>query len=134
MPHSAEVEFLKRNPTKKLVVGVAIDGSALSDKALQTACGLVQQQRGDRLVILHVSDSSKKYLPRHLLPKHLEHAYTSKAFDFKVRHALACMPGKQSQPRMHKHYLGSILSTTQHMSLCWGQHDLDCPSSLHVLS
>jgi hypothetical protein len=38
-------------------------------------------------------------LPRHLLPKHLEHAYTSKAFEFKVRHVLACMSG--AQPCMH---------------------------------
>jgi nucleotide-binding universal stress UspA family protein len=52
-----ETEFLKRNPSKKLIVGVAIDGSALSDKALQTACNLVQQNRGDRLVILHVADN-----------------------------------------------------------------------------
>lgn len=57
MPKAVEDEFLKRNPTKKLVVGVAIDGSALSDRALQTACGLIQQERGDRLVILHVADS-----------------------------------------------------------------------------
>lgn len=57
MPAAVQAEFLKRNPTKKLVVGVAIDGSALSDRALQTACGLIQQERGDRLVILHVADS-----------------------------------------------------------------------------
>jgi hypothetical protein len=111
MPRSSEEEFLKRNPTKKLVVGVAIDGSALSDKALQTACGLVQQQRGDRLVILHVADSSKKYLPRHLLPKHLEHAYTSKAFDFKVRHAAACMLAEPSRA-----YTSNAWT---HVTLCW---------------
>jgi nucleotide-binding universal stress UspA family protein len=57
MPLAVEAEFLKRNPCKKLTVGVAIDGSALSEKALQAACGLIQQERGDRLVILHVSDS-----------------------------------------------------------------------------
>lgn len=57
MPLACETELLKRNPSKKLIVGVAIDGSTLSDKALQTACNLVQQQRGDRLVILHVEDS-----------------------------------------------------------------------------
>lgn len=85
MPLHVEEEFLKRNPSKKLIVGVAIDGSDLSEKALQAACGLVQQGRGDRLVILHVADSSKKYLPRHLQPKHLENTYTSKAFDFRVR-------------------------------------------------
>ena len=84
MPLAVEAEFLKRNPKKQLCVGVAIDGSALSDKALQAACSLVQQARGDRLVILHVADSSKKYLPRHLQPKHLENTYTSKAFDFRV--------------------------------------------------
>lgn len=84
MPLAVDTELLKRNPTKKLTVGVAIDGSALSDKTLQAACNLIQQQRGDRLVILHVSDSSKKYLPRHLQPKHLENTYTSKAFDLRV--------------------------------------------------
>lgn len=57
MPLACEAEYLKRNPSKKLIVGVAIDGSTLSDNALQTACSLVQQERGDRLVILHVADS-----------------------------------------------------------------------------
>lgn len=48
---------MKRTPSKRLIMGVAIDGSTLSDKALQHACGLVQKERGDRLVILHVADS-----------------------------------------------------------------------------
>lgn len=124
MPKQVEAEFLKRTPSKRLIVGVAIDGSTLSDKALHHACSLVQKDRGDRLVILHVADSryawvfpwhccwllpahtgqpqtttllpaslslcSKAYLPRHLQPKHLENAYTSKAFDFKVGCCCCC--------------------------------------------
>lgn len=84
MPIQVDAEFLKRNPSKRLVVGVAIDGSAISEKALQNACLLVQPMRGDKLIILHVSDSSKTFLPRHLEPKHLGNLYTSKAFDFRV--------------------------------------------------
>jgi nucleotide-binding universal stress UspA family protein len=59
MPVHAQLALLKRNPSKRLNVGVAIDGSALSDKALQTACGLIQHERSDRLIILHVADSTK---------------------------------------------------------------------------
>jgi hypothetical protein len=90
MAAKTEEEFLKREKPVKLVVGVAVDGSTLSDRALATACSCVQEQRGDRLVLLHVADSAKTYLPRHLQPRHLENTYTSKAFDLRVRSVLVC--------------------------------------------
>lgn len=85
MPSTLEEAFLQKTPKKKLVIGVAIDGSNISDKALATACGFYNAARGDRLVILHVSDSSKTFLPRHLQPKHLESQYVDKAHSLKVR-------------------------------------------------
>lgn len=75
---------MKRNPSKKLVIGVAIDGSNISDRALETACGVYNLARGDRLVILHVADSTKTFLPRNLLPKHLESKYVDQAFSLRV--------------------------------------------------
>ncbi|WIA39336.1 hypothetical protein OEZ86_005448 [Tetradesmus obliquus] len=90
MPSTLEEAFLQKNPKKKLVIGVAIDGSNISDKALATACGFYNAARGDRLVILHVSDSSKAFLPRHLQPKHLESQYVDKAHSLKARADWAC--------------------------------------------
>ena len=80
-----EEEFLKRNPSKKQIIGVAIDGSLLSDKALQAACGFYSAARGDKLVILHVSDKTKKNLPRNLQPNTLKTSYVDKAYDYRVR-------------------------------------------------
>lgn len=80
-----EETFLKRNPSKKLVIGVAIDGSKISDDALEAACGLYSEKRKDRLVILHVADSKKTFLPKNLQPKHLEDQYVDKAFVLHVR-------------------------------------------------
>lgn len=85
MPLAIEESFLRRNPSKKLVIGVAIDGSNLSDSALQAACAFYDEKRKDRLVILHVADSSKTFLPKNLQPKHLEHKYVDEAFALHVR-------------------------------------------------
>lgn len=35
----------------------------------------IAAKRGDKLYILHVSDSNKTYLPRHLQPQHLKNYY-----------------------------------------------------------
>jgi hypothetical protein len=80
MPVSIQEEFLKRNPSKRLNIGVAIDGSSISDQALTTACGIYDGRRGDRLFLLHVADPAKNYLPRNLEPKHLESTYVDKAY------------------------------------------------------
>ncbi|KAF6255956.1 universal stress protein family-domain-containing protein [Scenedesmus sp. NREL 46B-D3] len=90
MPSTLEEAYLQKNPKKNLVVGVAIDGSNISDKALATACGFYNAARGDRLVILHVSDSTKTFLPRHLQPKHLESQYVEKGRSLKARAEWAC--------------------------------------------
>lgn len=84
MPSNAEVALLRRNPNRRLAVGVAIDGSVVSDRAFAVAAGFVHPARGDRLIALHVSDSGKTFLPRHLQPKHLEGAYMNKATALKV--------------------------------------------------
>jgi hypothetical protein len=85
MPSNVAAALLGKNPSKKLIIGVAIDGSLLSDKALRTACEYCVPRRGDKLVILHVSDSTKKDLPRHLQPTHLQNTYLAKAAEFRVR-------------------------------------------------
>jgi hypothetical protein len=54
---------------------VAVDGSSISDRAVVVASNLVQPKRGDKLSVLHISDSKKDYLPRHLQPSHLKNYY-----------------------------------------------------------
>lgn len=92
MPLQAEEAFLKRNPSRKLVIAVAIDGSTISDQALQVACSLYSEKRKDRLVILHVSDSRKTFLPKNLQPKYLESQYVDKAFALHVSDQMRCLP------------------------------------------
>eukprot|EP00877_Chromochloris_zofingiensis_P000888 jgi/Chrzof1/107/Cz01g03220.t1 len=97
MPSTLEEHFLKRYGEKGFTIGVAIDGSNLSDKALQAACGFYSKERGDKLVILHVSDASKKYLARHLLPAHLKSLYVGKAQDQQVEATWACQEKQPGQ-------------------------------------
>jgi hypothetical protein len=39
----------------------------------------VQPKRGDKLAVLHISDSKKDYLPRHLQPGHIKNYYQGNA-------------------------------------------------------
>lgn len=93
MPLAVEAGFLKHNPSKTLVIGVAIDGSNMSDRALETACQFYNEKRKDKLVILHVSDSKKTFLPKNLQPKQLERQYVEKAFALHVRVSPILAPG-----------------------------------------
>jgi hypothetical protein len=43
-----------------------------------------------QLVLLHVSDPSKGWLPRHLTPRHLENRYLGRAAELRVRGEWAC--------------------------------------------
>eukprot|EP00878_Enallax_costatus_P045061 GHUV01053929.1.p1 GENE.GHUV01053929.1~~GHUV01053929.1.p1 ORF type:complete len:134 (+),score=30.85 GHUV01053929.1:38-439(+) len=98
MPLAIEEYFLKHNPSKTLVVGVAIDGSNLSDRALETACQFYNEKRKDKLVILHVADSKKTFLPKNLQPKQLERQYVDKAFGMHVRDRFETSPGLACHP------------------------------------
>lgn len=49
MPWNADVEWLKQHPDPRLVVGVAVDGSSIGDKALQAAVALHRERRADRV-------------------------------------------------------------------------------------
>jgi hypothetical protein len=91
MPLSVEAAFLGKKPTLK--IGVAVDGSVMSDKALAWACSWYDKKKGDQLVILHVSDPSKTWLTRHLQPDHLKNSYVSKAYDFRVRYEALSFDG-----------------------------------------
>ncbi|DBA85324.1 hypothetical protein WJX79_008291 [Trebouxia sp. C0005] len=71
----------KEQSKKKLRVGVAIDGSGVSEKALLLGGRLLHPDRRDRIYILHVSDPNKPWLPDTLTPDHLEHEYQLKCHD-----------------------------------------------------
>jgi hypothetical protein len=68
---------------RRLSIGVAIDGSQLSEKALKAACAFLNPARKDELTILHVAPANAT--ARHLQPAHLKHTYTSLAWDFMGR-------------------------------------------------
>lgn len=74
----------KNQIKKKLRVGVAIDGSGVSEKALLLGGRLLHPDRRDRLYILHVSDPNKPWLPDTFTPEHLEHEYQLKCHEQQV--------------------------------------------------
>ena len=78
----------KEQSKKKLRVGVAIDGSGVSEKALLLGGRLLHPDRRDRIYILHVSDPNKPWLPDTLTPEHLEHEYQLKCHDQQVCYAV----------------------------------------------
>lgn len=77
----AQEEFVMQDGDK-LHVGVAVDGSALSEKALRAGCSVVQAARRDGLSILHVAPPGQVAAARHLSPQHLKHQTISLATDF----------------------------------------------------
>ncbi|GBF87382.1 flagellar associated protein [Raphidocelis subcapitata] len=90
MPLDAEAEWTRQHPDERLIIGVAVDGSSIGDKALAVAAGFYREKRGDKIVLLHVSDASKTWLPRHLTPRQLETTYLGKASELHVRAEWAC--------------------------------------------
>lgn len=77
--------ILQKDLTKrKLRVGVAIDGSKVSEKALLLGGRLLHPDRRDKIYILHIADPNKPWLPDTLTPEHLEHEYQLKCHDQKV--------------------------------------------------
>ena len=88
MVASVSAISLPKDLTKrKLKVGVAIDGSKVSEKALSLGGRLLHPDRRDKIYILHVSDPNKPWLPDTLTPEHLEHEYQLKCHDQKVQFA-----------------------------------------------
>lgn len=98
-----------------------------------TAAGCCQEtgqpQTTTLLLPASLSLRSKAYLPRHLQPKHLENAYTSKAFDFKVGCCCCCCDLAHAS---HAHGRSSMHVRTVHAPtrgracwsccLCWAMH------------
>jgi hypothetical protein len=77
--------FLERHKDPRLVISVGVDGSSVSDQALAVGNSLLHKDRGDKLVMLHVADSSKKYLPQHLSPINLHHHFAGRAAQLQVK-------------------------------------------------
>eukprot|EP00884_Botryococcus_braunii_P020713 jgi/Botrbrau1/7325/Bobra.247_3s0020.1 len=77
--------FQERHKDSRIVVGVGVDGSSVSDQALAVGNSLVSKDRGDKLVMLHVADASKKYLPQHLSPVNLHHHFAGRAAQLQVQ-------------------------------------------------
>jgi hypothetical protein len=80
-------EYLFKQPIGKRGVhlGVVVDGSQMTDKALALAAALWTPKRGDQYSMVHVSDPSKKDTPRHLQPQNLKSSAEHRAYDLKVR-------------------------------------------------
>lgn len=97
MPFDVEAEWVRSHPDERLTVGVGVDGSDACDAALREAALLVRPKRGDRLLLLHVSDGAKAYLPRHLQPRHLSDAYTAKSSALRVPADWVCAEKKPGQ-------------------------------------
>lgn len=49
MSWSAEEEWVKQHPDERIVIGVAVDGSSIGDKALAVAAGFFKEKRGDKV-------------------------------------------------------------------------------------
>lgn len=84
----------KDQKRRKLRVGIAIDGSGVSEKALILGSRLLHPDRRDSLYILHVADPSKGWLPENLSPDHLEHEYQLKCHEHKVRGLQLSVPSE----------------------------------------
>lgn len=70
---------LRKRQGPVMDIGCAVDGSSISDLALGASLVLTNTNRGDRFVVLHIADSKKDYLPKHLQPSHLKHVYVDRA-------------------------------------------------------
>ncbi|MEW5303050.1 MAG: hypothetical protein WDW38_001367 [Sanguina aurantia] len=70
-----EAELKRRMPSGAMHYGVAVDGSDMSKRAMAAGLLLNNTKRGDKISVLHISDSSKDYLQKHLTPQHLKNQY-----------------------------------------------------------
>jgi hypothetical protein len=48
MPLDAEADWVRQHPDERLIIGVAVDGSSIGDKALAVAAGFYREKRGDK--------------------------------------------------------------------------------------
>ena len=118
MGASVSAISLPKDLTKrKLKVGVAIDGSKVSEKALSLGGRLLHPDRRDKIYILHVADPNKPWLPDSLTPEHLHHEYQLKCHDQKV--VLVCQYRQHQQTTAHPSLLGCswMLSGTRRKKL-----------------
>ncbi|KXZ53495.1 hypothetical protein GPECTOR_7g945 [Gonium pectorale] len=81
---------IKKRQGNSLHIAVGVDGSQMSNLAMNTALGLFNSRRGDKFTVIHVSDSSKTYLSKHLQPSHLKNFYTDMAHGARVTAEWLC--------------------------------------------
>lgn len=82
--HEIEAKLQAAWKARKFRTGVALDGSMLSDRAMEVASGFNYATRSDKLYLLHITDKTKANLPRNLQPLHLQHVYEGKALEYHV--------------------------------------------------
>lgn len=79
-----EDKLLEKWKARKIRTSVALDGSSISDKAMEVAAGFNYAARSDKLHLLHIMDSTKPSVPRNLLPKTLRNKYEGDAMHYHV--------------------------------------------------
>ncbi|KAG2497630.1 hypothetical protein HYH03_004370 [Edaphochlamys debaryana] len=89
MLESVEVEVKKRQGPF-LHIACAVDGSLMSDKSMGSALSYFNSRRGDKFTVIHISDSSKSYLSKHLQPAHLKNYYVDMAHGARVKAEWLC--------------------------------------------
>ncbi|GFR40469.1 hypothetical protein Agub_g1029 [Astrephomene gubernaculifera] len=81
---------VKKRQGPSLSIGCAVDGSQMSDRAMAAALCLFNNRRGDKFTVLHISDSTKTYLSKHLQPAHLKNYYVDMAHGARVKSEWLC--------------------------------------------
>ena len=113
-------EYLFKQPTGKRGVhlGVVVDGSQMTDKALALAAALWTPKRGDQYSMVHVSDPSKKDTPRHLQPQNLKSSAEHRAYDLKVRLAPIATAGISPTSRSPTPHRAPLRGPAPHGRTC----------------
>eukprot|EP00892_Ulva_mutabilis_P007112 jgi/Ulvmu1/4773/UM020_0058.1 len=70
-------QFQEHNQHKRLKIGVAVDGSRVSEKAWHSALHFQSLHSDSQVFVLHVTHAGKTYLPHHLTAIHIKHEYTT---------------------------------------------------------
>ncbi|GLI69710.1 hypothetical protein VaNZ11_014217 [Volvox africanus] len=81
---------VKRRLGPSLSIACAVDGSQMSDRAMAVGLSLFNNRRGDKFTVIHISDSAKNYLSKHLHPSHLKNYYVDMAHGARVTAEWLC--------------------------------------------
>ncbi|EFJ42884.1 hypothetical protein VOLCADRAFT_107074 [Volvox carteri f. nagariensis] len=91
-PSTVEVVMgeVKKRLGSALSIACAVDGSQMSDRAMAVGLSLFNNRRGDKFTVIHISDATKTYLSKHLLPPHLKNYYIDMAHGARVTAEWLC--------------------------------------------